>query len=114
MTTDVKVVVQKRRTRSSGFERFAARGNKPFSGASYREVLAALDAAGLPARTLVIDRFRGRNGRRDRWSVADVRAMCDAITASEDDEELRVGGRVTETRDALRAIRRRLELEAFS
>lgn len=63
-----------------------------------------------PTRAAIMARFKARGGSLDRWHRRDVEIMADAITRTEDSEELRgQSARRVATRERLRAIRRRLE-----
>lgn len=84
----------------------ASRQTKP------RDVLAVL-ALDERVRSEVMAGFKARGGSLDRWQRADAEAMADSITRAEDAIETRLGGKWTATREALRAIRRRLECEAW-
>lgn len=75
-----------------------------------RDVLKTL-AAHTGAQGEVMARFRALGGSSTRWQRRDRLAMAEALTRTEDAEELRQSGRWTAARLALRAIRRRSETE---
>jgi hypothetical protein len=64
-------------------------------------------------RQAVMARFKARGGDLSRWARRDREAMADALTYTEDEEELRQKCHMTPVRLALREVRRRLEWELW-
>ena len=95
---------------SSGVGAFGASQKQARPCVAYREVVRAL-AADNGARSETLADFRAHGGSPDRWQRSDREAMASALSRCEDDLEARARGRMTEARIAVRAVRRRLELE---
>lgn len=72
------------------------------------------------ARDAVLERFAVSGGDRERWARRDREMMAEALTRTEDELEMRSPGPVDSgagknqgCRRALRAVRRRLEVELW-
>ena len=77
-------------------------------GMQYSHVVRELGES----RDRVLGRFSALGGKRDRWARVDREAMSEALTRSEDAIEIE-GGKTAPLRAALKAARRRLELELW-
>jgi hypothetical protein len=74
-----------------------------------RDIQRALAEAGDAARTSAMSDFRSAGGSLDRWQRSEQLAMVVALTRAEDALEAQTAGRMTAGREAIQAVRRRLE-----
>ncbi|HEX7604995.1 MAG TPA: hypothetical protein VF316_25435 [Polyangiaceae bacterium] len=75
-----------------------------------RDVLTAL-SLDARARALAMATFKAGGGSLDAWRSSDRAAMVEALVAAEDDAEERSGPR--KAREAMKAVRRLLEVEVY-
>jgi hypothetical protein len=80
------------------------------SEVTLREVSRALDLLPDYVHDLVKRTYRSRGGRPGELAPLDRDAWCHALTAGEDELEMRTGRLNAEARVALRGVRRRLEM----
>lgn len=101
-------VIQLPKARSTASAENGAAKNKG-SRVTVEQALRVLETDDA-ARRLALDAFRVHGGSLDRWQRSDREAMAGAMTRAEDMLESGTGARVANAREAIRAVRRRLEL----
>lgn len=86
---------------------------KPSGAVTWREVLSALQDS--ETRSYAVSRIVDRGFSLDSLghSTAARQTLAEALTAVEDMLEAKAGSRASETRDRVRGLRRRLELELW-
>ena len=78
----------------------------------WSDVLRVIQAD--PTRSNVLNQFRGSGFSADSWCLRPAREkMAGLLTAAEDRLEHQAGGSRAEERQAIRALRQRLELELW-